>query len=151
MIPLLSDGSTITHSEVGDDVDPYGYGCRISGQGTLPMVRTVGEIRSTLEEVRPNGELRWSQPTYWLSAVTEGTYSVTHSCHYSTGPQINTYAVGGGIPNIGIDSYDPQTGNRKLEGGRMAGSYATPDGITATWNLTRQGGAPLFPARGRAQ
>jgi hypothetical protein len=144
-IELRNDGSTITyvHSDTGDE------SCRISGQGTSPMMGgTVGEISSTLEEVGRNGELRWSQPTYWLSAATMGGYSYTVACHYSTGPDINTYTVGAGTwpINIGHDSYDPQSGNRKLEGGRMAGSYAAPDGTTASWSLSRQGGAPLFPA-----
>ena len=148
IIPLLNEGSTITHAhaDVGGD-------CRISGGGTLPMARDVGHIQSTLEEVGRNGELRWSQPTYYLSAAPEGEYSHTFACRSAsdggTRTWTNTGAGGWGI-NIGNDN-DPQAGNRKLEGARMAGSYATPDGITATWSLTRQGGAPLFPARGRAQ
>ena len=148
-IQLRNDGSTITyvHSEAGDTF------CRITGQGTSPMMGYVGEISSTLEEVGRNGELRWSQPTYWLSAAPQGTHFYTEICQYGTGTQTNTYSFDdGGWPiNIGNDSDDPQSGNRKLEGGRMAGSYGTPDGITATWSLTRQGGAPLFPARGNAR
>ena len=138
-IPLLNEGSNITHTHgaVGGD-------CQISGGGTLPMVREVGVIISTLKEVRPNGELRWSQPTYELSASPDGEYSYTLVCPQGTWTHTNS---GGWGINIGTDSYDPQTGNRKLQGGRMAGSYATPDGVTATWSLTRQGGDPLFPPR----
>jgi hypothetical protein len=147
-INLLDDGSMITyvHKDVGDP-------CRISGQGTTSMNREVGVISSILEEVGENGELRWSEPTYWLSAALAGTYTYTEICTYGTGTQTNTYPAGdGGWPiNIGMDSYDPQSGNRKLEGGRMAGSYATPDGITASWSLSRQGGAPLFPANSAGQ
>jgi hypothetical protein len=148
-ITLRNDGSTITyvHSEAGHKT------CRISGGGTSPMITTVGTISSTLEEIDRNGELRWSRPTYWLSAAPQGTHFYTETCQYGTGTQTNTYSFdNGGWPiNIGNDSDDPQAGNRKLEGGRMAGSYATPEGITATWNLTRQGGAPLFPARRNAR
>ena len=142
IVPLLDEGSTITHAH-GD----LGGSCRISGGGTLPMMRQVGEIRSTLEEVRPNGELRWSQPTYYLSASPEGEYSYTHACTSDYGTQTTTPAGGGWAINIGTDSYDPQSDNRKLQGGRMAGSYATPEGVTASWDLSRQGGAPLFPPR----
>ena len=133
---------THVHKDVGD-------GCHISGQGTVPLMRTVGTISSTLEDVGPNGELRWSEPTYWLSAAPNGKYTYTVKCTYSTGTQINTYPVGDGSwpINIGMDSYDPQTGNRKLQGNRMVGSYATPEGITASWSLSRQGGAKLFPAK----
>ena len=142
MIPLLSEGSTISHVHAD-----LGGSCRISGGGTLPMERYVGEIRSTLEAVGRNGELRWSQPTYHLSAAPEGEYSYTMTCTSDYGTQTTTPDGGGWAINVGHDSNDPQAGNRKLEGGRMAGSYDTPEGITATWTLTRQGGAPLFPPR----
>lgn len=136
-IPLLDEGSNITHTHgaVGGD-------CQISGGGTLRMMREVGGIFSTLKEVRPNGELRWSQPTYELSASPDGEYSYTEVCPQGTWTRTGS----GWAINIGIDSEDPQ-GNRSLQGSRMAGSYAEPDGTTATWNLTRQGGDPLFPPR----
>ncbi len=137
---LSDDGSTITYVQVDTD---GGDSCDYSGEGTALLQRDVGLISSVLNAIGPNGELQWSAPTYWLSAGSAGTYTATMTC-----PGVGTFGGDGpGWPIIVGSGADPEQDRLIQDGSVMAGNFADPDGgLAASWSLTREGEAPIFPA-----